>query len=193
MSLTYHRFRSKAELPGPWEYDPADFTNIESIELEEAQDVMSMLKKADTFIDLSTKVISRAEKGASIFDRFKNLFTGLVGSGGGANRTLDMLQNSANKAQDQFRVTLEMAKRVEGGAIKLKSMDDEIKFRDIAAMSGVYGVDGEGRARETKAIGKHIEIVIAKNKVSQISDRDIQRSLAQFMDKVSSNDYCQYG
>ena len=62
---------------------------------------------------------------------------------------------------------------------------DESNFRNVALESGIYTNDGKGTARGEKGISKHIDIVIARNKATQIKDSHIQRSIDTFLNKGS--------
>lgn len=203
---SYNQFReTEIERPPKKELAPDDFSNVFEDTISEAPTARSVYNalpgdtafdKADNIVDLSGKVLTRAEAGMGIFNRFKNLFVGLIGRGGAKHvDRLGQIEDAAKAQETQKRMVAELAKRIETGVVKLKSTEDIIKFRDIAAMSDIYRNDGSvgGEGRDTaRKIGKHIDIVIAKNLVSQVTDRDQSMFLLQFMDMVDSNDFCAY-
>ena len=128
-----------------------------------------------------------------------NLEEGVVGDfgdwlssllGKSADKQLARMDKALDQAREKFKIAVDVTKRVERGDIKLKNDHDESNFRNVAVGSGIYSKDGKGVARGEKGMGKHIDIVIARNKTTQVKDNTIQRSLDTFLDKVSSDDFC---
>lgn len=124
----------------------------------------------------------------NIEEGFGDFLMGLLG--GGASRQLDKMNKAMDKARAQMQIAVDVTRRVEAGSLKLKNPEDERNFVQLATSSGLYNNDGSGKTRDAKALGKHIEIVVAKNKASQIKDSNIKRFMDSFLNKVSSDDYC---
>lgn len=102
------------------------------------------------------------------------------------------------KATDKMKVIIKTAKEitnnVEKGKIVLKSEKDVDHFRTVAFESGLYNrAKGDRQERSDKDISKYIEVVIAKNKASQIKDSSIKDYFMGnngFLMQVNDNDYC---
>tara|TARA_B100001123_G_C15342684_1_gene1035655 strand:+ start:8448 stop:8921 length:474 start_codon:yes stop_codon:yes gene_type:complete len=110
--------------------------------------------------------------------------------GRSADKQLGKMSKALDKAREKFKIAVDVTRKVERGDIKLKNDRDESNFRNVALESGIYTNDGKGTARGEKGISKHIDIVIARNKATQIKDSHIQRSIDTFLNKVSSDDFC---
>lgn len=102
------------------------------------------------------------------------------------------------KATDKMKAIIKTAKEitsnVEKGKIVLKSEKDVDNFRTVAFESGLYNrAKGDRQERSEKDISRYIEVVIAKNKASQIKDsgiRDYFMANNGFLMQVNDNDYC---
>ena len=131
---------------------------------------------------------SRSLEEDNIEEGFGDFLMGLIG--GGAARQLDKMNKAMDKARAQMQIAVDVTRKVEAGSLKLKNPEDERNFVQLATTSGLYNSDGSGKTRDAKSLGKHIEIVVAKNKASQIKDGNIKRFMDSFLSKVSADDYC---
>ena len=102
---------------------------------------------------------------------------------------IERLGSAVNQAQEGLKVAASIAKRIESGEVKLKTNLDVTNFKVVAIQSGLYGSDGN-KSRDAKDVAKHIDIVVAKNKTTQIKDRSIKDFMSNFLTNVQSDDFC---
>lgn len=147
------------------------------------------MKSYNQFIEeCQCSLNSRSLEEDNLEEGFGDYLMGLIG--GGAARQLNKMNKAMDKAKAQMQIAVDITKKVESGSLKLKTTRDEQNFMDLATASGLYNNDGSGNTRDAAALGKHLEIVIAKNKTSQIKDSNVRRFMDSFLNKVSSDDYC---
>ena len=104
------------------------------------------------------------------------------------------IEKSTNKMKAIIKTAKEITENVEKGKIVLKSQKDVDNFRTVAFESGLYNrAKGDRQERSEKDISRYIEVVIAKNKASQIKDSSIKDYFMGnngFLMQVNDNDYC---
>jgi len=123
-----------------------------------------------------------------VFKSISNAILKLLGKEGQVE--VERMGNAINQYTEGIKVAASIAKRIESGQVKLKSNLDVDNFKTVATQSGLYGSDGNQKARDEKGIAKHIDIVIAKNKTTQIKDRTIKDYMTNFLKNVQSDDFC---
>lgn len=144
----------------------------------------------ETPFEKGQNIVDIAAKGVSAFKKFKDLFTGLVGRGG--ERHVDKLgdiEDARQALKAQKETVKELARKIENGQTSLETREDIERFREIAKMSDIYRDEGS-RIDNDQRIAKHIDIIIAKNVANQIRVTDHKLFMVQFMDNVSSDNFC---
>jgi hypothetical protein len=123
-----------------------------------------------------------------VFKSISNAILKLLGRDGQVE--IERISAAVNQAQEGIIVAATIAKKIETGTVKLKTNTDVDNFKIVATQSGLYGSDGNRKARSQQDVAKHIDIIIAKNKTFQIKDRSIKDFMTGFLNSVQSDDFC---
>ena len=100
------------------------------------------------------------------------------------------IDKATDKAREMITTAKVITQQVEKGKVKLKDEKDVENFKRVAMASGLYNKGGDRRDRSDKEINRYVEVVIAKNKASQIKDSNIKSYFDGFLKQVNDNDYC---
>ena len=107
-----------------------------------------------------------------------------------ASSMIAKISQSANQAQEMLNAAVTITKQIEKGEILLKTDMDIQNFKTTAISSGLYSRDGSKRDRSDKEVKKHVEVVIAKNRATQISDNKLKEYFSDFLNQVGEDNYC---
>lgn len=103
---------------------------------------------------------------------------------------ISKIDKATDKAREMITTAKVITQQVEQGKVKLKDGKDVENFRRVAMASGLYNKSGDRRDRSDKEVDRYVEVVIAKNKASQIKDGNIKSYFDSFLKQVNDNDYC---
>ena len=148
-----------------------------------------MLEKKDLrFLVKKELIETPVQLDEGVFKSISDAILKLLGKEGRVE--VERLGSAINQYKEGIQVAANIARRIETGEVKLKTNLDVDNFKVVATQSGLYASDGNKKARDEKDVAKHIDIVIAKNKTTQIKDRSIKEFMSKFLSNVQSDDFC---
>tara|TARA_A100001201_G_scaffold127515_1_gene112282 strand:- start:141 stop:758 length:618 start_codon:yes stop_codon:yes gene_type:complete len=204
LSLSYQKFRNLEVVEIKEEELAADdFSNVwinikmpEMLDENRSERVKAVARRAydrvpgEDVFQKGDHILDLANKGVSAYEKFRNLFLRLVGKGGEKHvDRLGDIENARQAIKAQKETVRETARKIEMGIIKLKTMDDIQRFKEISKMSDIYRDDGKKLDSDSR-IAKHIDIIIARNVSMQIPSKDHSMFMMEFMDSVKKDDFC---